>query len=116
VFGLLILSIMTNLCYVLGVPLALFRLDILVAALVSLRCCLRWAAASRRLREARLSAWVLRLAAVVLAAVLCAEIWGEAKLADDRTMARADMSRRGLLSRRTINMPGWTPPVRTMRL
>ena len=63
-------------------PLALFRLYILVAALVSLLCCLRWAAASRRLREARLYAWVLRLAAVVLAAVLCAELWGEAKLAE----------------------------------
>ena len=72
-YGLLILSILTNL-YVLGVPLALFRLYILVAALVSLLCCLRWAAASRRLREARLYAWVLRLAAV-LAAVLCAELW-----------------------------------------
>ena len=81
-YGLLILSILTNLCYVLGVPLALFRLYILVAALVSLLCCLRWAAASRRLREARLYAWGLRLAAVVLAAVLCAEIWGEAKRAE----------------------------------
>ena len=76
VYGLLILSILTNLFYVLGVPLALFRLYILVAALVSLLCCLRWAAASRRLREARLYAWGLRLAAVVLAAVLCAETLG----------------------------------------
>jgi small-conductance mechanosensitive channel len=81
-YGLLILSILTNLCYVLGVPLALFRLYILVAALVSLLCCMRWAAASRRLQEARLYAWGLRLAAVVLAAVLGAEIWGEAKLAE----------------------------------
>jgi potassium-dependent mechanosensitive channel len=82
VYGLLILSMMTNLCYVLGLPLALFRLYILVAALVSLLCCLRWAAASRRLREARLSACVLWLAAVLFAAVLFAEIWGEAKLAE----------------------------------
>jgi hypothetical protein len=81
-YGLLILSVMTNLCYVLGVPLALFRLYILVVALVSLLCCLRWAAASRRLREARLYAWGLRLMAVVLAAVLFAEIWGEVKLAE----------------------------------
>ncbi|HEY5868450.1 MAG TPA: mechanosensitive ion channel domain-containing protein [Candidatus Tectomicrobia bacterium] len=81
-YGLLILSILTNLVYVLGVPLALFRLYILVAALVSLLCCLRWAAASRRLREARLYAWGLRLAAVVLAAVLGAGLWGEAKLAE----------------------------------
>jgi len=44
VYGLLILSITTNLCYVFGLPLALFRLYIVVAALVSLLCCLRWAA------------------------------------------------------------------------
>jgi hypothetical protein len=47
---------MTNFFYVLGVPLALFRVYILVAAMVSLFCCLRWAAASRRLREAQLYA------------------------------------------------------------
>jgi small-conductance mechanosensitive channel len=82
VYGLLILSILTNLFYVLGVPLALFRLYILVAALVSLLCCLRWAAASRRQRETWLYAWGLRLAAVVLAAVLGAELWGEAELAE----------------------------------
>src|SRR5215813_10853594 len=82
IYGLLILSILTNLFYVLGLPLALFRLYILVAALVSLLCCLRWAAASRRRREARLYAWGLRLAAVLFAAVLCAELWGEAKLAE----------------------------------
>jgi small-conductance mechanosensitive channel len=82
VYGLLILSVMTNLVYVLALPLALFRLYIVVAALVSLLCCLRWAAASRRPREARLHAWGLRLAAGVFAAVLCAEIWGEAKLAE----------------------------------
>ena len=82
VYGLLILSIMTNLCYVLGLPLPLFRLYILVAALVSLVCCLRWAAESSRLREARLYAWVLRLAAVLFAAVLITELWGEAKLAE----------------------------------
>ncbi len=82
VYGLLILSLMTNLCYVLGLPLPLFRLYILVAALVSLLYCLRWAAESSRLREARLYAWVLRLAAVLFAAVLITELWGEAKLAE----------------------------------
>jgi potassium efflux system protein len=81
VYGLLILSILTNLCYVLGLPLALFRLYILVAVLVSLVCCLRWAATSSRLREAPLYAWVLRLAAVFFAAVLFTELWGEAELA-----------------------------------
>jgi hypothetical protein len=82
VYGLLLLSLLTNLVYVLGLPLVLFRLYILVAALVSLLCCLRWAAASRRLGEARLYAWGLRLAAVVLATVLGAELWGEARLAE----------------------------------
>jgi small-conductance mechanosensitive channel len=82
VYGLLILSIMTNLCYVLGLPVALFRLYLLVAALASLVCCLRWAAESRRLREASLYAWVLRLAAVFFAAVLFMELRGDAELAE----------------------------------
>ena len=82
VYGLLILSIMTNLCYVLGLPLALFRLYILVAALVSLLYCLRWAAESSRLKEAQLYTWVLRLAAILFAAVLFTELWGEAELAE----------------------------------
>jgi potassium efflux system protein len=82
VYGLVILLIMTNLFYVLSLPLALFRLYILVAALVSLICCLRWAAESRRMKEARFYAWGLRLAAVFFAAVLFAEMWGDAKLAE----------------------------------
>jgi small-conductance mechanosensitive channel len=79
---LLILLIITNLCYVLGLPLALFRLYILVAALVSLICCLRWAAESSRRKETRLYAWVLRLAAAFFAVVLFTELQGEAKLAE----------------------------------
>lgn len=82
VYGLLILSIVTNLCYVLGLPLALFRLYILVAALVSLLYGLRWAAESRRLREARPYAWILRSAAALFAAVVFTEFRGEAKLAE----------------------------------
>ena len=82
VYGLLILSIMTNLCYVLSLPLALFRLYILVASLVGLLCCLRWAAESSRLKEERLYAWALRLAAVLFATVLFIELWGDAKLTE----------------------------------
>ena len=82
VYGLLILSITTNLCYVFGLPLALFRLYIVVAALVSLLCCLRWAAESRRLKEARLYGWVLWLAAAFFAVVLFTELRGEAELAE----------------------------------
>ncbi len=82
VYGLPILLILTNLCYVVRLPLALFRLYILVAALVSLVCCLRWAASSSRMREARLYAWALRLASIFFAAVLFIELWGEAKLAE----------------------------------
>jgi potassium-dependent mechanosensitive channel len=82
VYGLPILLIMTNLCYVLGLPLALFRLYILGAALVSLLCCLQWAAHSRRMREARFYAWTLRLVAIFFAAVLFIELWGEAQLAE----------------------------------
>jgi len=81
-YGLLILLLTTNLCYVLGLPLALFRLYLLVSSLVSFLCCLRWAATSRRLGEARLYVWVLRLAAVLFAVVAFAELHGEAKLAE----------------------------------
>jgi potassium-dependent mechanosensitive channel len=82
VYGLPILLIMTNLCYVLGLPIALFRLYILGAALVSLLCCLQWAAHSSRTREARFYAWTLRLVAIFFAAVLFIELWGEAQLAE----------------------------------
>jgi potassium-dependent mechanosensitive channel len=81
-YGLLTLSILTNVFYVFGLPLALFRLYILVAALVSLVCCLRWAAKSSHMKEARLYTWGLRVAAVLFAAVLFTEMWGEAKLAE----------------------------------
>jgi small-conductance mechanosensitive channel len=57
-------------------------LYILVAALVSLLCCLRWAAESRRLREERLYTWAMRLASVLFAIVLFTELWGEAKLTE----------------------------------
>lgn len=82
VYGLAILVITTNLCYVFGLPLPLFRLYIVVAALVSLLCCLRWAANSSQMREARLYTWALRLAAVFFTAVLFTELWGDAKLAE----------------------------------
>ena len=82
VYGLPILLVMTNLCYVLGLPIALFRLYILGAALVTLVCCLQWAASSSRAREARPYAWMLRLASIFFGAVLFIELWGEAKLAE----------------------------------
>jgi small-conductance mechanosensitive channel len=81
-YGSLLLLILTNLCYALGLPFALLRLYILVAALVSLVYCLRWAANSSRIREARRYVWLLRLAAIFFAAVLFIEVWGEAKLAE----------------------------------
>jgi potassium efflux system protein len=81
-YGLLTLSIMTNVCYVLSLPLSLFRLYVLLAALVALLGCLRWAAQSRRLAERPVHAWALRLAAVLFAAVVVTEIRGRARLAD----------------------------------
>jgi small-conductance mechanosensitive channel len=82
VYALPILLILTNACYVLGLPLAVFRLYLVAAAAVGLFLCLRWAAESRRLQEARVYAWALRLAAVLFSTVLLAELWGEAKLAE----------------------------------
>jgi potassium-dependent mechanosensitive channel len=81
-YGVLALSVATNLCYVLDLPRALFRLYILAVAAVSLVCCLRWAAVSRRLRETLVYAWVLWVAAILFAVVLFAELRGDAKLAE----------------------------------
>jgi potassium efflux system protein len=81
-YGLLTLSIVTNVCYVLRLPLSLFRLYVLLAALVSLLCCLRWAAQSHRLGERAVYAWALRLIAVLFAAALVTEMRGQARLAD----------------------------------
>jgi small-conductance mechanosensitive channel len=76
------LVIISNLAYAFGLPVALFRLYVLVAALLLVVFFLRWAAESRRLREAWLYAWVLRLAAILFAAVAVAELRGNAKLAE----------------------------------
>ena len=82
VYGLATLLVITNLLYTLGLPLALFRLYLLVAALVSLVFCLRWAAVSRRLSEPRLYVWVLRVAAAFFAVVLFTEVRGSVKPAE----------------------------------
>jgi potassium efflux system protein len=82
VYGLVTLAIMTNLFYAFGLLLPLFRLYILVAALVSLVCCLRWAAQSSHSQDAWQYAWGLRLGAVFFAVVLLLELWGKAELAE----------------------------------
>jgi potassium efflux system protein len=82
VYGLLTLLIMTNVCYVLGLALAAFRLYVAAAAVGGLLCCLRWAAESSRLRELRLYTWALRLAAALFAAVLFTELRGNAEFAE----------------------------------
>jgi small-conductance mechanosensitive channel len=82
VYMLPILLNLTNVCYVFGLSLAVFRLYLVVAAAVSLFFCLRWAAESRRLRETRVYAWALWVAAVLFAAVLLEQFRGEAKLAE----------------------------------
>src|SRR5262249_5268395 len=82
VYGLMPLGIVTNWFYAVGLLLPLFRLYILVAALVSLVCCLRWAAQSSHNQDAPQYAWGLRLGAVFFATVLLIEIWGKAELAE----------------------------------
>jgi hypothetical protein len=91
---------------VVGLPLALFRLYLLVAALVSLTCCIRWAAESRRLGEAWLYVWALRLAALLFAAVLFTELRGQVNLAEFlfvasvRTLGGVVVQAKGLLNER----------------
>ena len=82
VYGLATLVVVNNLCYALGLPLALFRLYLMLAAAVSLISCLRWSAESRRHAEPRLYRWALWLAGLLFAAMVMAELQGKAKLAE----------------------------------
>jgi small-conductance mechanosensitive channel len=79
---LITLLITTRLLEALNVPQPLFRLYVLLAALVGLVCFLRWAAQSGRDGNSWLYAWVLRLGAGLFGVILLAELSGHARLAE----------------------------------
>jgi hypothetical protein len=82
VYTLIIFIIITQILYLVSLPLSLSRLYILVATLVGLFLSLRWAWASASRGESFLYAWGLRLASSMFVVVLILELWGRAGLAE----------------------------------
>ena len=81
VYGLMIVLIVTRLMDVLSFPLPLFRLYTVLAALVGLLLCLRWAGESGRHKDSGLYTWSLRLGSLFFAVIMIAELWGKKALA-----------------------------------
>ncbi len=79
--GLIIVLILNLLIDVISLPLPIFRIYTVLAALVSLIFCLRWARESIRQKDSGLYTWLLRFVFFFLAFIIIAEIWGKAALA-----------------------------------
>ena len=82
VYGLIIVYIVTRLLHVVMLPLPLFRLYTVLAALAGLVFCWRWARESGRQKDPGVYRWVLRAVAFFLAFIIIAEIWGKQGLAE----------------------------------
>ena len=82
VYGVNIVYIVTRLLYVIMLPLPLIRLYTVLAALVGLLFCLRWASESGRQKDPGVYRWVLWTGAFFLAFIFIAEIWGKQGLAE----------------------------------
>jgi small-conductance mechanosensitive channel len=82
VYGLVIFLITTWFLNAVGLPLPLFRLYILLAALAGLSLCTWWVVVARRHGHSLLSLWGLRLGALFFVVVLTLELWGKAGLAE----------------------------------
>ena len=74
VMGVLIIARITD---VASLPLPLFRLFTLFIALAGVLLCLRWAGESARQKESVFYAWSLRMAAILFAVIIIAELWGK---------------------------------------
>jgi small-conductance mechanosensitive channel len=80
VYGLIFVLIMTRTIEVFGFPLPIFRLHIVVTALVGLFFCLRWAGESVRRKDPARYIWLLRLGCMFSAVIAIAELWGKEPL------------------------------------
>jgi small-conductance mechanosensitive channel len=80
VAGVMLVLIVTRLLYVVNLPIPLFRLYILIAALLGLLFCVRWARESRCDQDSGLYPRVLRGSALVFAVIMLAELWGKEAL------------------------------------
>lgn len=82
VYGLITVLIVTRLLNVVGLPLPLYRIYTVLAALVGLIFWLRWAVDSRHHKDFSLYTWLLRLGSVFFVIIIMAEIWGKEGLAE----------------------------------
>jgi small-conductance mechanosensitive channel len=90
VYGLIFVLIITELLNVLDLPLPLFRLYTVLAALAALLVCIRWTGESIRQKGSGLCTWSLRSGTVLFAAIIIAELWGKAALARDLFLSLID--------------------------
>ena len=81
VYGLVILYLIGSFVNMANLPLPLYRIYTLLAALLGLVFCLQWAAESRRAKEPNLYFWLLRLGSVYFGVIMIAELWGKEALA-----------------------------------
>lgn len=82
VYVFVLFLITSRLLNAVDLPLPLFRLYILLAAMGSLFLCMWWAVAARRDGDSPLYVWGFRLGAIFFAVVVIAELWGQAGLAE----------------------------------
>jgi small-conductance mechanosensitive channel len=82
VYGLFIVYVVTRVLQMIMLPLPLLRVYTVLAALVGLLYCWRWAGKSKRQKDSAAYYWPLRVAAFLLAFILIAEIWGKQGLAE----------------------------------
>ena len=82
VYWLTTVLVVTKLMEVTSLPLPLFRMYIVLTAVVGILFCLRWAGESQRLKESNLYSWSLWLGSFFFAFVIIAEILGKEGLAE----------------------------------
>jgi small-conductance mechanosensitive channel len=80
VYGLMAVLVVTSVIEMIRVPLPVFRLYTVAAAMVAFIFCLRWARASVRRKESRLYNVSLRFGSVFFAVIVLAELWGKEPL------------------------------------
>jgi len=81
VYGILTVVIVTRLLRVMGFPLPIFRLYMVLTALVGLLFCMRWAGESGRQENSSLYPWLLRICSLFFAVVIVVQIFGKSTLA-----------------------------------
>ena len=82
VYGLIIVLTVTRLLQAIALPLPLFRLYTVLAALAGIVFCWRWAAESGRQNEPDFYHRLLRVGAFFFALIIIAQIWGKQGLAE----------------------------------